>query len=96
MSALRSLRGRPEATLEEHETRLRRLRRRETRRQAWRKSLRAARSLLCVLWHGGHELYVAHKEDKICQQCLLCGHETKGWEIDRRDRRRLTFDKKRR
>jgi hypothetical protein len=26
-------------------------------------------------------------DTKIYQQCLLCGYETPGWTIDRRDRR---------
>lgn len=48
---------------------------------------RKARQLLCTVLHGGHELYRARSETKLFQQCLLCGYETKGWTIDRRDRR---------
>jgi len=42
---------------------------------------------LCTVLHGGHELYRARTDTKIFQQCLLCGYETSGWTIDRRDRR---------
>ena len=45
------------------------------------------RHLLCTVVNGGHELYRARTETKLYQQCLLCGHETNGWTIDRRDRR---------
>ena len=45
------------------------------------------RHLLCTVAHGGHELYRARTETKLYQQCLLCGYETPGWQIDRRDRR---------
>lgn len=45
------------------------------------------RSAWCVAWNGKHELYRARSDDRLYQQCLLCGHETAGWTIDRRDRR---------
>jgi hypothetical protein len=48
---------------------------------------RKTRHLLCTVVHGGHELYRARSETKLFQQCLLCGYETPGWTIDRRDRR---------
>lgn len=48
---------------------------------------RRVRHFLCAITNGGHELYRAHTETKIYQQCLLCGYETAGWTIDRRDRR---------
>ena len=48
---------------------------------------RRVRFLLCVLTNGGHELYRAHSETKLYQECLLCGYETAGWTIERRDRR---------
>jgi hypothetical protein len=48
---------------------------------------RRIRSFLCTVVHGGHELYRARTDTKLYQQCLLCGHETTGWTIDRRDRR---------
>ncbi|HWI19577.1 MAG TPA: hypothetical protein VNT81_17610 [Vicinamibacterales bacterium] len=48
---------------------------------------RKTRSFLCTLFHGGHELYRARTDTRLYQQCLLCGHETQGWTIDRRDRR---------
>ena len=37
--------------------------------------------------NGGHELYRARTDTKLYQECLLCGYETPGWTIDRRDRR---------
>lgn len=46
------------------------------------------RHRFCYLTNGGHELYRAHTEDKLFQQCLLCGYQTRGWTIDRRDRPR--------
>lgn len=45
------------------------------------------RHLTCTLLHGGHELYRARTDTKLYQECLLCGYETPGWTIDRRDRR---------
>ena len=48
---------------------------------------RKVRYFLCTVSNGGHELYRAHSETKLYQQCLLCGYETAGWTIDRRDRR---------
>lgn len=45
------------------------------------------RQMLCTVFHGGHELYRARTDTKLYQQCLLCGYETNGWTIDRRDRR---------
>ena len=48
---------------------------------------RKGRHFLCTVTNGGHELYRAHSETKLYQQCLLCGYETPGWTIDRRDRR---------
>jgi len=48
---------------------------------------RKTRHFLCTVLHGGHELYRARTDTKLYQQCLLCGYETTGWTIDRRDRR---------
>lgn len=48
---------------------------------------RRVRSAMCVVSNGKHELYRARTDTKLYQQCLLCGHETHGWTIDRRDRR---------
>jgi hypothetical protein len=45
------------------------------------------RHFMCTVIHGGHELYRARTDTKLYQQCLLCGYETNGWTIDRRDRR---------
>jgi hypothetical protein len=46
-----------------------------------------SRQVLCSVVNGGHELYRARTDTKLYQQCLLCGYETNGWTIDRRDRR---------
>jgi hypothetical protein len=55
---------------------------------------RKARHFFCTVSNGGHELYRAHSETKLYQQCLLCGYETTGWTIDRRDHRlRLVSNK---
>lgn len=48
---------------------------------------RKARYALCTVFNGGHELYRARTDTKLFQQCILCGYETTGWTIDRRDRR---------
>jgi hypothetical protein len=48
---------------------------------------RKSRQVLCTVVNGGHELYRARTDTKLYQQCLLCGYETHGWTIDRRDRR---------
>lgn len=45
------------------------------------------RHALCSVLHGGHELYRARTDTRLYQECLLCGYETPGWTIDRRDRR---------
>ena len=45
------------------------------------------RHFMCTVINGGHELYRARTDTKLYQECLLCGYETHGWEIDRRDRR---------
>jgi len=56
-------------------------------KQATARLRRKTRHLLCTVVHGGHELYRARTDTKLYQQCLLCGYETSGWTIDRRDRR---------
>jgi hypothetical protein len=56
-------------------------------KQAIARLRRKTRHLLCTVVHGGHELYRARTDTKLYQQCLLCGYETSGWTIDRRDRR---------
>lgn len=48
---------------------------------------RKTRHTVCTVFNGGHELYRARTDTKLYQQCLLCGYETPGWTIDRRDRR---------
>ena len=56
-------------------------------KQAMVRLRRKTRHTLCTLFNGGHELYRARTETKLYQECLLCGYETPGWTIDRRDRR---------
>lgn len=58
-----------------------------TLKQMMSRVRRKARFVLCRVVNGGHELYRARTETKLYQQCLLCGYETNGWTIDRRDRR---------
>lgn len=48
---------------------------------------RKTRQILCTVVNGGHELYRARTDTRLYQQCLLCGYETHGWTIDRRDHR---------
>jgi hypothetical protein len=50
------------------------------------KARRKVRHVLCRVVNGGHELYRARTATKLYQECLLCGYETHGWTIDRRDR----------
>ncbi len=45
------------------------------------------RHVFCSVVNGGHELSRARTETKLYQECLLCGYETAGWTIDRKDRR---------
>ena len=56
-------------------------------KQAMARLRKGIRHFLCTVVHGGHELYRARTDTKLYQQCLLCGYETAGWTIDRRDRR---------
>jgi hypothetical protein len=56
-------------------------------KQAVMRLRRKARQIVCTVANGGHELYRARTDTKLYQQCLLCGYETPGWTIDRRDRR---------
>jgi hypothetical protein len=58
-----------------------------TMKQLMSRLRRKTRSFMCTVINGGHELYRARSENRLYQQCLLCGHETHGWTIDRRDRR---------
>ena len=58
-----------------------------TFKQMMSRMRKATREVLCTVVNGGHELYRARTDTKLYQQCLLCGHETHGWTIDRRDRR---------
>lgn len=48
---------------------------------------RGIRQSVCTVINGGHELYRARTDTKLYQECLLCGYETSGWTIDRRDQR---------
>lgn len=57
----------------------------------WFERLRKrARIVLCLAVNGEHELHRAHSESKLFQRCV-CGYETVGWTIDRRDRRRVDY-----
>jgi hypothetical protein len=58
-----------------------------TVKQLMLKMRRKTRHFLCTVINGGHELYRARTDTKLYQECLLCGYETSGWTIDRRDRR---------
>jgi hypothetical protein len=58
-----------------------------TLKQMMSRMRRKTRQFLCTVVNGGHELYRARTDTKLYQQCLLCGYETHGWTIDRRDRR---------
>jgi hypothetical protein len=55
-------------------------------KQAITRLRRKTRQVVCTVVNGGHELYRARTDTKLYQQCLLCGYETHGWTIDRRDR----------
>ena len=57
-----------------------------TLKQMMSRVRRRTRSAVCSVVNGGHELYRARTDTRLYQQCLLCGHETPGWTIDRRDR----------
>jgi hypothetical protein len=39
------------------------------------------RSWRCVLVYGGHEFYRAWSADRVYQRCVVCGHETPGWDV---------------
>lgn len=54
---------------------------------AVRRLRKRVRQIMCVAIHGRHELYRARTATRLFQQCLLCGYETTGWTIDRRDHR---------
>jgi hypothetical protein len=56
-----------------------------TFRQMMSRLRQKCRHSLCTVLHGGHELYRARTDTKLYQQCLLCGYETQGWTIDRRE-----------
>ena len=55
-----------------------------TLKQMMSRVRRKTRSVVCSVVNGGHELYRARTDTRLYQQCLLCGHETPGWTIDRR------------
>jgi hypothetical protein len=56
-------------------------------KQLMSRARKGIRHSLCTVINGGHELYRARTDTKLYQECLLCGYETPGWTIDRRDRR---------
>ena len=57
-----------------------------TLKQMMSRARSKTRSVVCRVVNGGHELYRARTDTRLYQQCLLCGYETPGWTIDRRDR----------
>lgn len=50
-----------------------------------RRLRRQLKRAFCVL-NGGHELYPAHSSTRLFQRCLLCGHETRGWDLAQREK----------
>lgn len=47
-------------------------------RVTWRRRLR---SWWCLMINGQHEYYQTHTDTHIFQQCIMCGHITKGWDV---------------
>ena len=39
------------------------------------------RTLLCIVLNGEHEFYRVWTRDRLYQRCVLCGHETPGWDV---------------
>ena len=53
--------------------------------RALRRIERTFNSLTCLVMNGQHELYtIRGNPSKLYQRCLLCGHETKGWDLGSR------------
>jgi hypothetical protein len=50
------------------------------------RAIRKFRQLACLFLNGKHELLRAHDDTRLFQRCV-CGYETAGITIDRRDRR---------
>jgi hypothetical protein len=42
---------------------------------------RRLRSWWCVLLHGRHEFYLQRDRTHLYQECIVCGHQSHGWEI---------------
>ena len=42
---------------------------------------RRLRSWICVALFGGHELYTVRSATRVYQCCVLCGHQTPGWDV---------------
>jgi hypothetical protein len=51
------------------------------------------RRLICAF--RGHEDYLHFEKNRVCLQCIACGHESPGWTIDVR-RPLLRFQSQRR
>ena len=45
-----------------------------------RRLRRQLRRGVCVL-NGGHEFYDEHSSTRLFQRCVICGHETRGWQL---------------
>lgn len=53
-----------------------------TLRDLLTKVVRKFNSFTCVVMNGKHELYTIRNEGgNVFQRCLLCKHETKGWDL---------------
>jgi hypothetical protein len=42
---------------------------------------RGLRELWCLIANGHHEYYTARTASRIYQECVVCGHCTKGWDV---------------
>lgn len=56
------------------------------------------RAFLCVWLFGGHEFYRTFdrtwRAHRLYQRCVLCGHETRGWDLTPALRFRSTWMRK--
>lgn len=43
---------------------------------------RMIRSLLCLALNGEHEFYLVRTRTRIFRRCLICCHETRGWDVN--------------
>jgi len=47
---------------------------------------RLVKSFVCLAVNGHHELYRAWSANRVFQRCVICGHETHGWDVTPRHR----------